>query len=190
MSFNPSFTGIALVANARHHADVDLQKFQSFFYWNCLGGEHHVPAQADPQQSFNPSFTGIALVALVFLLAIFGVHTSFNPSFTGIALVAKNVSGGHVQHVDVSILLLLELPWWRCRFNVITGWRIGFQSFFYWNCLGGLSCGAPTAQAGSSFNPSFTGIALVAFALLPAKIIIYKFQSFFYWNCLGGFCCM
>ena len=67
--------------------EYDLNTFQSFFYWNCLGG---------------------------------GTTGKLPPIW-----------------LDVSILLLLELPWWPSRFKMLT-----FQSW--------------------SFNPSFTGIALVA----------------------------
>ena len=36
--FNPSFTGIALVATHRYVGAQGANLFQSFFYWNCLGG--------------------------------------------------------------------------------------------------------------------------------------------------------
>ena len=85
--FNPSFTGIALVAEQDCYGFDDKLTFQSFFYWNCLGGQR----LGTSQRLGNP----------------------------------------------VSILLLLELPWWR------TG-------------------GGSSSAAISSFNPSFTGIALVA----------------------------
>ena len=92
-------------------------------------------------QCFNPSFTGIALVALRMMcerrIIIFG----FNPSFTGIALVASKQKN-------------------QSAFNG------AFQSFFYWNCLGGIVSIPPALFAPSRFNPSFTGIALVAHCYL------------------------
>ena len=61
-----------------------------------------------------------------------------------------------------------------------------FQSFFYWNCLGGKILIDGNFIATPSFNPSFTGIALVAqWGIIRAQNVC-MFQSFFYWNCLGG----
>ena len=42
-----------------------LAKFQSFFYWNCLGGSGSETLISSVMSRFNPSFTGIALVALM-----------------------------------------------------------------------------------------------------------------------------
>ena len=40
LCFNPSFTGIALVA-INGTISIEAEKeFQSFFYWNCLGGHY------------------------------------------------------------------------------------------------------------------------------------------------------
>ena len=61
---------------------------------------------------FNPSFTGIALVAYCEPRLFDFLSTSFNPSFTGIALVAVDKNGLSMESIE-------------------------FQSFFYWNCLGG-----------------------------------------------------
>ena len=61
-----------------------------------------------------------------------------------------------------------------------------FQSFFYWNCLGGTSFHALSPSSDLRFNPSFTGIALVAKFFYTCLAPITGFQSFFYWNCLGG----
>ena len=64
MGFNPSFTGIALVAIAVVSVDVITPVFQSFFYWNCLGGTYPHLHTLIISEGFNPSFTGIALVAI------------------------------------------------------------------------------------------------------------------------------
>ena len=40
------------------------------------------------------------------------LNLGFNPSFTGIALVAKLLPPQVSRNSRVSILLLLELPWW------------------------------------------------------------------------------
>ena len=64
-SFNPSFTGIALVASNTQHPKKEKKLFQSFFYWNCLGGCGHLFFFNHKNKSFNPSFTGIALVAFI-----------------------------------------------------------------------------------------------------------------------------
>ena len=63
-------------------------EFQSFFYWNCLGGRSTGLRAPTASSSFNPSFTGIALVARSTGLRAPTASSSFNPSFTGIALVA------------------------------------------------------------------------------------------------------
>ncbi len=90
--FNPSFTGIALVAcigtTKPSACTLYRPKFQSFFYWNCLGGGGGIIAFAVNLLCFNPSFTGIALVALETGQGLYHRLLSFNPSFTGIALVA------------------------------------------------------------------------------------------------------
>ena len=91
----------------------------------------------------------------------FTTQISFNPSFTGIALVAN--SGPSVGCVFTS-----------------------FQSFFYWNCLGGIAKTTSRPPLLTRFNPSFTGIALVAAMRSAGASRYFKFQSFFYWNCLGG----
>ena len=62
IGFNPSFTGIALVARVFQNDVEGVPRFQSFFYWNCLGGQD--------------------------------------------VTTPRRYSG------RVSILLLLELPWW------------------------------------------------------------------------------
>ena len=110
--------------------------FQSFFYWNCLGG---YPPRKPPAPS--------ASVSILLLLELPWWHkpnlfqllecVCFNPSFTGIALVA------FFFFFCYSIFLL-------------------FQSFFYWNCLGGLLELPQIVVGFAGFNPSFTGIALVA----------------------------
>ena len=87
--------------------------------------------------SFNPSFTGIALVAPTFQHPARICSASFNPSFTGIALVAFSTSSLSCLLHLVSILLLLELPWWHDEVIFVVKKHLGF-------------------------NPSFTGIALVA----------------------------
>ena len=62
-SFNPSFTGIALVAKRNLFPYTTTDRFQSFFYWNCLGGGLSGTWGGFKSACFNPSFTGIALVA-------------------------------------------------------------------------------------------------------------------------------
>ncbi len=117
---------------------------------------------------------------------LFHYSLSFNPSFTGIALVASGVPIGAARALVVSILLLLELPWWPdtaqqssrktlvsillllelpwwpCAFAPLRNPTSMFQSFFYWNCLGGPMELTRVTRAFLRFNPSFTGIALVA----------------------------
>ena len=159
--FNPSFTGIALVAGSDRYYRARGFTFQSFFYWNCLGGQNSIDIYARWDVGFNPSFTGIALVASIFF---------FNQQLK----------------TKVSILLLLELPWWQIGTSLDAGMEVMFQSFFYWNCLGGALTHALAYQVGISFNPSFTGIALVAKLGFSFCNALRMFQSFFYWNCLGG----
>ena len=86
----------------------------------------------------------------------------FNPSFTGIALVATFRLRIDCHFKIVSILLLLELPWWHQPSNSAAKFKPRFQSFFYWNCLGGL------------------------IGIFDDGVKREAFQSFFYWNCLGG----
>ena len=158
--FNPSFTGIALVAHCQICLHITGIRFQSFFYWNCLGGR---------QCAFNHPNQNIVSILLLLELPWWPIlracicppNQCFNPSFTGIALVAVKLTVDSIRGVVVSILLLLELPWWR---------EICSQSL----------------KKSSCFNPSFTGIALVASRLWFSHVLFTLFQSFFYWNCLGG----
>ena len=69
VSFNPSFTGIALVALITISVVPSKLRFQSFFYWNCLGGLILVVRNRPLSMSFNPSFTGIALVAKALIMS-------------------------------------------------------------------------------------------------------------------------
>ena len=96
--------------------------------------------------------------------------SGFNPSFTGIALVAGEAIDDGAEIVFVSILLLLELPWWHGSAKKINRSANRFQSFFYWNCLGGTKVRNCSMEICSSFNPSFTGIALVAYQEVSAWI--------------------
>ena len=134
--------------------------FQSFFYWNCLGGV--------VVMLFCFYFSCVSILLLLELPWWPCVQSGqqlqrlcFNPSFTGIALVAHHGSKFQVQLNWVSILLLLELPWWPTKPDLIL-----FEVF--------------------GFNPSFTGIALVARTNQARQQHGRMFQSFFYWNCLGG----
>ena len=90
------------------------------------------------------------------------MNLCFNPSFTGIALVAYTQCQQSPFYQLVSILLLLELPWWLKLEEAKSNQAGMFQSFFYWNCLGGIMCLFCCVLLNASFNPSFTGIALVA----------------------------
>ena len=90
-SFNPSFTGIALVAEAVPQNELHNYMFQSFFYWNCLGGKQNqwrVRLQEDMFQSF---FYWNCLGGAIALMMGRDEAICFNPSFTGIALVAHTV---------------------------------------------------------------------------------------------------
>ena len=68
---------------------LNFRVFQSFFYWNCLGGRLLLPKPYKKRLCFNPSFTGIDLVAICSAMGTYSTLASFNPSFTGIALVAN-----------------------------------------------------------------------------------------------------
>ena len=87
MSFNPSFTGIALVAQDNPKPMYGAGMFQSFFYWNCLGGMGSIRGRIN-----NQLVSILLLLELPWWLKILIVRLesikSFNPSFTGIALVA------------------------------------------------------------------------------------------------------
>ena len=99
------------MAKFRTYIESELGMFQSFFYWNCLGGQRRKFGQAKEQQ--------------------------FQSFFYWNCLGGGKFSLMHGTHFSVSILLLLELPWWHARPSFI---GVDFDCF----------------------NPSFTGIALVA----------------------------
>ena len=186
ISFNPSFTGIALVAWLGK-GGCDLPNlFQSFFYWNCLGGQgpcrgifffnhvsillllelpwwHRVKTFClSNDTQFQSFFYWNCLGGIDFETPCFVIFRRFNPSFTGIALVALKRKNLLPCKSLVSILLLLELPWWLHFLASRISKVFLFQSFFYWNCLGGLRIRKNDVLIYGGFNPSFTGIALVA----------------------------
>ena len=125
------------MANREKDWGKEKKLFQSFFYWNCLGG---------------------------FIMIDFDY-----------------------RYVLVSILLLLELPWWPFLVKIHERHCLMFQSFFYWNCLGGISWAADIN------NTNYVSILLLLelpwWPSVPrsSELITVKFQSFFYWNCLGGY---
>ena len=112
-----------------------FNQFQSFFYWNCLGGILIATRKARKK-----------LVSILLLLEL--------PWWQG-------PMGCITWMRFVSILLLLELPWWQMINFLMSGLKL-------------------------CFNPSFTGIALVADGQGKRLPTTSQFQSFFYWNCLGG----
>jgi len=83
---------------------------------------------------------------------------------------------------EVSILILLELPFDQS----VSGFRLRsdilFQSLFYWNCrLISISNLCPTAT--SEFQSLFYWNCRLIIQKNPQAQAIRVFQSLFYWNC-------
>ncbi len=106
--------------------------FQSLFYWNCR--------------------------LIVEITRLQAYLIGFNPCFIGIAVWSSHTDRWFPGCLQVSILVLLELPFDLCFIEMTVIELKEFQSLFYWNCR--LIC-------------------KVCGHVWLARV----FQSLFYWNC-------
>ena len=108
--FNPSYSGITSQTRIENVFCHKKFKFQSFLFWNYLSNCQIICWRLEYRRSFNPSYSGI----------------------TSQTMIQRTISA---RLIEVSILLILELPLKLRSIDEIVLIVGEFQSFLFWNYL-------------------------------------------------------